>query len=146
MPPRVALSATLAGLLSLVPIAGSAAKLETQVHGSYRVLFWNQSDLDLGLRDHGQASPDRLGATNFLEHRLRVGSLFTYGKLEFDLEVDALNGLVNTPAGGLVTSITGPEAGPLRPEPADPLRNRAYGLSFDSFAVRRAMLSAGLIS
>lgn len=140
MPVRVVLSAALAGLVSFTPASASATRLETEVHGSYRLLFSNQSDIPLGVRDTGSPVAT-LGATNFLEHRLRVGSLFRYGKLEFDLEIDALNGLVNAPANGLVPALVGPEAGAPRPDPADPLRNRAYGLSFNSFAVRSAMLT-----
>lgn len=137
---RVALYTALAGMICLLPVSAHAARLDTKVHGSYRLLYWNQSDLPLGVRNVGDPV-EMLGARNFVEHRLRVGALLSYGSLEFDFEVDALNGLVNVPAEGILTGIEGPLAGAPRPEPADPLRNRAYGLSLNSFAVRRAMLT-----
>lgn len=140
MPLRVVLFASLVGALSLTALPASATELTADVRGSYRLLYWNQSPIPLGRANAGPPT-ETLGTTNFLEHRLRVGSLFTYGNLEFDVEVDALNGLLNTPSDGIVTGIAGPEAGAPRPEPADPLRNRAYGLSLSSFAVRQAMLT-----
>lgn len=126
-------------LVSLVS-STAAAKVKTEVHGSYRVLFWNQSDLNLGLRDLAEPV-DKLGQTNFVEHRLRVGSTFAWSDFEFDLEVDAVSGLLNAPNEGIVRPIAGPEAGAPRPEMADPMRNRSYGLSLDSFALRRAMFT-----
>lgn len=140
MPSRVLLIASLVGMAFSPLSRASATPLTADVRGSYRLLYWNQSPIALGRADVG-APVETLDVRHFLEHRLRVGSLLTYGKLQFDVEVDALNGLVNTPSAGIVTGIDGPEAGAPRPEPADPLRNRAYGLSPSSFAVRQAMLT-----
>lgn len=109
-------------------------------HGNYRLLFWNQSDIPLGIRGPG-AAQETLGTTNFVEHRLRAGTQLRYGNFQFDFELDVLNGLVNAPSEGVLTGIPGPEAGAPRPEPADPLRNRAYGLNLNSLAVRQAMVT-----
>lgn len=114
--------------------------VKVELRGSYRLLLWNQTDLPLGLRDHGE-SAEKLGQTTFVEHRLRVGALLTRGNLEFDFEVDALNGLLNAKDGEILQSYPAPEGSVTRPDMADPLRNRSYGTSLNSFALRRAMLT-----
>lgn len=107
-------------------------------HGNYRLLFWNQSDIPLGIRGPG-APVETLGMTNFVEHRLRAGTSLNYGAWQFDFELDVLNGLINAPSDGVLPAIAGPETGAPRPSTADPQRNLAYGLNFNSLAVRQAM-------
>lgn len=141
--------------LSLPGVAG-AEELKAEVHGSYRLTGLNESDLQLGRRDTG-LDAERLGQTTFLEHRLRAGALLTYGALSFDFELDALNGLLDAhcvdgcPGGAQVMSpLSGPDGAPARADVADPLRNRSYGLSLNSLAVRKASVrwrsSAGVFS
>lgn len=126
--------------LATTPRAARADGVAAELHGSYRLAGWMQPDLALGLRDIG-APRDMLGQTGFLEHRLRAGALLSYGDLSFDFELDALNGLLAVaPGDQLLAPIAGPEASPARAELADPLRNRAYGLSLNSLAVRKASL------
>jgi hypothetical protein len=126
--------------LALAPCEARAEGVVAEVHGSYRLAGWLQPDLPLGLRDLG-APRDMLGQTGFLEHRLRAGALVSYGDLSFDFELDALNGLLGVAAGDQVLApIAGPEASPARADLADPLRNRAYGLSLNSLAIRKASL------
>jgi hypothetical protein len=124
--------------LSFAPAVSQAARLKTETYGSWRVVGTNVSQLELGRRD-GAEPLDLLGPQKLLEHRLRAGAVLKWRKLEFDVELDALNGLVNTPVEGLLPPLSA-EGAPTRADVIDPVRGRRYGTDLNSLALRKASL------
>jgi hypothetical protein len=115
-----------------------AARLKTETYGSWRFAGSDVSQLELGRRD-GAEPFDLLGPQKLLEHRLRAGAVLKWRKLEFDVELDALNGLVNTPVEGLLPPLAA-EGAPTRVDVIDPVRGRRYGTDLNSLALRKASL------
>jgi hypothetical protein len=124
--------------LSFSPAVSEAARLKTETYGNWRVVGTDVSQLELGRRD-GAEPVDLLGPQKLLEHRLRAGAVLKWRKLEFDVELDALNGLVNTPVEGLLPPLAA-EGAPTRVDVIDPVRGRRYGSDLNSLALRKASL------
>lgn len=109
-------------------------------HLSYRLIGWAQPGLQLGRRDAGEPI-ETLGKKTFLEHRLRVGGELKRDAVELRFEADLLNGLLRAlPSGYVLAPQAAPAGGAPRPDLADPLRNRAWGASLSSFALRELSL------
>ncbi len=127
--------------------APAAQRFQYEVHGSYRISAIQQSDLVLGRSDTGSEA-ETLGQQRFFDHRLRLGGKASWGDLSFDLEFDLLNGLINVPCTGgcpegaqVLPPLARPDGSPVRADPADPIRNRAYGLDpLNAYALRKASL------
>ncbi len=113
-----------------------ADRWSVTAHGSYRVVGWNQSNLELGADGTGSAV-EKLGQTTFFAHRLRLGGEAKVRHLTFELEFDALDGLLNAQGGQVMRPVPAPEGGGAPPRLADPIRNQSYGLTLNSFALRK---------
>lgn len=109
-------------------------------HLGYRLIGWAQPGLQLGRRDAGEPI-ETLGKKTFLEHRLRVGAELKRDAVELRFEADLVNGLLRAlPSGYVLASQAAPAGSAPRPDLADPLRNRAWGASLSSFALRELSL------
>ena len=117
-------AAPLAAVEAPMPPAVQAPKFRLTLHGSYRLVFSEQSDLELGRRDSATGPMEMLGHRFFAEHQVRFGLELKRDNLEFLFDVDFLKGLLSMGGGELVVA---PYPAPAGAQPglevADRVRN-----------------------
>lgn len=106
------------------PPAPPPSKFKLTLHGSYRLIFAEQSDLELGRRDSPTGAVETLGHRFFAEHQVRFGLTLQRDDVELLFDVDFLKGLLSMGGGEqVVAPYPAPAGAPPGLEVADRVRN-----------------------